>query len=125
MEALLRRLVTRRRLINRQMAERAVEQLKAPGVRQGLAKIADELRRIDSVIEPSLQTVARSSLPRIAIWGQADAIIPLEPERLERFGAESVIVKDAAHLPHIESPRIRERTPCAVVDGPEPVTSSS
>jgi pimeloyl-ACP methyl ester carboxylesterase len=106
MEALLRRLVTRPRLINRQMAERAVEQLKAPGVRQGLAKIADELRRIDSVIEPSLQTVARSSLPRIAIWGQADAIIPLDPERLERFGAESLIVKDAAHLPHIESPRI-------------------
>ncbi len=106
MEALLRRLVTRPRLINRQMAERAAEQLKAPEIRQGLAKIADELRRIDSVIEPSLQTVARSSLPRTAIWGEADAIIPLDPKRLERFGAESLIVKDAAHLPHIESPRI-------------------
>jgi len=110
MEALLRRLVTRPRLISRQMAERALEQLKAPGVRQGLIAIADELRRIESVIEPSFQAVACSPLPRIAVWGAADAIIPLDPDRLGGFGAESLILEDAAHLPHIECPRsVNER----------------
>jgi pimeloyl-ACP methyl ester carboxylesterase len=106
MEALLRRLVTRPRLISRQMAARALEQLEAPGVREGLIAIANELRRIDPVLEPSFQAVARSSLPRLAVWGAADAIIPLDPDRLRRFGAESFILPDAAHLPHIESPRL-------------------
>ncbi len=106
MEALLRRLVTRPRLVSRQMATRALEQLEAPGAREGLIVIANELRRIDPVIEPSFQAVARSSLPRIAVWGAADAIIPLDPARLGRFGAESFILPDAAHLPHIESPRL-------------------
>ena len=103
---MLRRLVTRPRLISRQMAARALEQLEAPGVREGLIAIANELRRIDPVIEPSFQAVARSSLPRIAVWGAADAIIPLDRDRLGRFGAESLILPDAAHLPHIESPRL-------------------
>lgn len=53
MEALLRRLVTRPRLISRQMAARALEQLEAPGAREGLIAIANELRRIDPVIEAS------------------------------------------------------------------------
>jgi pimeloyl-ACP methyl ester carboxylesterase len=106
MEALLRRLVTRPRLVGRQTAARALEQLEAPGAREGLTAIANELRRIDLVIEPSFQAVARSPLPRIAIWGAADAIIPLDPDRLGRLGAKSFIVSDAAHLPHIESPRL-------------------
>lgn len=105
-EVLLRRLVTRPRLISGQMAARALEQLESPGVREGLMAIADELRRIDSAIEPSFQAVSRSTLPRIALWGAADAIIPLDPDRLERFGAESFILPDAAHLAHIESPRL-------------------
>ena len=106
MEALLRRLVTRPRLISRQMAATALDQLERPGVRPGLTAIARELRRINQVIEPALETVAASSLPRLAIWGARDAIIPLHPDRLERFGAESLILPDAAHLPQIESPRV-------------------
>jgi pimeloyl-ACP methyl ester carboxylesterase len=106
MEALLRRLVVRPRLISRPLAARALEHLGAPGVREGLIAVAGELRRIDPVIAPSFEAVARSSLPRIAIWGAADAIIPLDPARLERFGAESLILEDAAHLPHVESPRL-------------------
>jgi pimeloyl-ACP methyl ester carboxylesterase len=105
-EAGLRRLVTRPRLISRQMAARALEQLEGPSVREGLMAIADDLRRINPLIEPSLQTIAGSSLPRLAIWGDADGIIPLDPGRLERFGAESLILEDAAHLPQIESPRL-------------------
>ena len=106
MEVLLRRLVTRPRLISRQMAARALEQLGGPGVRQGLTAIADELRHIGPLIEPSLRTIGGSSLPRLAIWGAADAIIPLDLGRLERFGAQSMILDDAAHLPQIESPRV-------------------
>ncbi len=85
---------------------RALEQLEAPGAREGRIAIASELRRIDPVIEPSFQAVARSSLPRIAVWGAADVIIPLDRDRFQRFGAESLILPDAAHLPHIESPRL-------------------
>lgn len=106
MEALLRRLVARPRLIGRSLAARALEQLRNPGVREGLTAIADELRRIDLVLAPALEVVARSSLPRIAIWGAADAIIPLDLARIRRFGAESLILEDAAHLPHVESPRL-------------------
>ncbi len=106
MEAVLLRLVTRPRLISRQMAKRALEQLDRPGTRQGLISIADGLRRIDDVIEPPLQAIARSSLRRLAIWGAADAIIPVDPDRLERFGAERFVLEDAAHLPQIESPRL-------------------
>lgn len=106
MEALLRRLVARPRLIGRQLAARALKQLEARGVREGLIAIAEELRRIDSAIEPSFEAVARSSLPRTAVWGAADAIIPLDLARLERFGAEGLVLGDTAHLPHIESPRL-------------------
>jgi pimeloyl-ACP methyl ester carboxylesterase len=125
MEALLRRLVTRPRLINRQMAARALDQLEAPGFREGLIAIADELRRIDQVIEPSLQTVARSSLPRIAVWGAADAVIPFDADRLGRFGAESLILEDAAHLPHIESPRIVNERLLRWLTAQKPLTSSA
>ena len=106
MEALLRRLVVRPRLISRPLAASALDHLAAPGVREGLIAIAGELRRIDSAIAPSFEAVARSSLPRIAVWGAADAIIPLDPPRLRRFGGESLILEDAAHLPHVESPRL-------------------
>jgi pimeloyl-ACP methyl ester carboxylesterase len=105
MEVLLRRLVTRPRLVSRQMAARVMGQLEVAGVRGGLAAIAAELARIDSIIEPSLEIVARSSLPRMSIWGAADAIIPLDRDRLRRFGADVLVLEDAAHLPHVESPR--------------------
>ena len=105
MEVLLRRLVTRPRLISRQMAARALDQLDRPGVRQGLIAIARELRRVGQVIERAFETIAGSSTPRLAIWGARDAIIPLDPDRLERFSAERLILPDAAHLPQIESSR--------------------
>ncbi len=109
-EALLRRLVSRPRLINRFMVARALDQLNAPGVREALIAIADELRMIGTVIEPSLQAVAASPLPRLAIWGAADAIVPLDEERLSRFGGEKLILPDVAHLPHIEASRaVNER----------------
>ena len=103
-EALLRRLVSRPRLISRSMVSRVLEQLNAPGAREALIAIADELRRIGTVIAPSSKAVAASPLPRLVIWGAADAIIPLDKERLSGFGGERLILPDVAHLPHIEAP---------------------
>jgi pyruvate dehydrogenase E2 component (dihydrolipoamide acetyltransferase) len=105
-EALLRRLVSRPRLVNRSMVARVLEQLKAPGARDGLVAIAEELRRIGSVIEPSFQGIAKSALPRLTIWGEADTIVPLDRDRLASFGGESLLLADTAHLPHIEAPRV-------------------
>jgi pyruvate dehydrogenase E2 component (dihydrolipoamide acetyltransferase) len=106
MEALLKRLVSRPRLINRFMVARALEQLQRPGTRQGLIAIAEDLSRIASVMAPSLQTVAKSSLPRLTIWGEADPIVPLDSAGLASFGGETLIIPDAAHLPQIESARV-------------------
>jgi pimeloyl-ACP methyl ester carboxylesterase len=109
-EALLRRLVSRPRLINRYMVARVLEQLNSPGGREALIAIADELRQIGTVIEPSLLALASSPLPRLAIWGAADTIIPLDEERLSDFGGERLILTDIAHLPHIEASRaVNER----------------
>ena len=105
-EALLRRLVSRPRLINRYMVSRAFEQLKAPGVRDGLIAIGETLSRIASVIEQPFRDIARSTLPRLAIWGEADTIVPLDRDRLASFGGENLILADTAHLPHIEAPRV-------------------
>ena len=109
-EAMLRRLVSRPRLINRYMVARVLEQLNSPGGREALIAIANELRQIELVIEPSLQALAASPLPRLAIWGAADAIVPLDEERLSDFGGERLILPDVAHLPHIEASRaVNER----------------
>lgn len=109
-ETLLRRLVSRPRLINRFMVARAREQLNVPGAREGLIAIAEDLKRIDAILAAPLQAVAASALPRLAIWGEMDAVVPLDRARLARLGAESLILADAAHLPHIEAPRaVNER----------------
>ena len=109
-ETLLHRLVSRPRLINRFMVARVQEQLNAPGVREGLIAIADDLARIDAILTASLQTIAASALPRLAIWGELDPIVPLDRDRLARFGGESLVLTDVAHLPHVEAPRaVNER----------------
>ena len=109
-DALLKRLVSRPRLINRFMVARVQAQLKTPGAREALTAIAEDLGRIGAVLEPSFQAVAPSALPRLTIWGELDNIVPLDRERLASFGGESLILADAAHLPHIESARaVNER----------------
>ena len=109
-EALLHRLVSRPRLINRFMVAGVEKQLAIPGSRDALIAIAEDLGRMDAVIEASLQAVAKSALPRLTIWGEADTIVPLDRKRLASFGGESLIVEGAAHLPHIEFARaVNER----------------
>jgi pimeloyl-ACP methyl ester carboxylesterase len=109
-EALLQRLVSRPRLINRQMVAGALQKLGAPGVREGYRAIAAGLRNVNAALEPYLRDVARSNIPRLAIWGSADLIIPHDPDRLAAFGADVFVLPEAAHLPHVENAReVNER----------------
>ncbi len=105
-EALLQRLVSRPRLINKFMVARVLQHLRSPAIREGLAAIAVQLRDVNRELEIPIAAVAASPIPRLAIWGAADAIVPLDAERLALFDAEQLIIPDAAHLPHIEASRM-------------------
>lgn len=104
--ALLQRLVSRPRLINRFMVAQVLEQLAVPGVRDGLAAVAGTLAGANGTLEAAVARVAQSDLPRLVIWGDADAIVPMEAERLTAFGGETLIVPGAAHMPHVEQARL-------------------
>ena len=105
-EALLKRLVSRPRLINRFLVARVQAQLQTLGGREGLIAIGEDLGRVRSVIEPAFRVVAKSDLPRLTIWGEIDTIVPLDRARLAEFGGDSLVIADAAHLPQIESARV-------------------
>jgi pyruvate dehydrogenase E2 component (dihydrolipoamide acetyltransferase) len=105
-EALLQRLVSRPRLINKFMVARVLEYLRIPGVREGLVALAATLRDIDAALKPSVDAVCASPIPRLAIWGLLDRIVPLDADRLARFSADPLIIADAAHLPHVEAARV-------------------
>jgi pyruvate dehydrogenase E2 component (dihydrolipoamide acetyltransferase) len=105
-EALLKRLVSRPRLINRFLVARVQAQLQTPGGREALIAIGEDLGRVRSVLEPAFQAVAKSALPRLTIWGEMDTIVPLDRARLAEFGGDSLVIADAAHLPQIESARV-------------------
>jgi pimeloyl-ACP methyl ester carboxylesterase len=108
--ALLQRLVSRPRLINKQMIAATLQKLDEPGARAAYRAIASGLVDINATIEPYLRVLARSPIPRLAIWGVTDPIIPHDPDRLELIGAESFVLPDAAHLPHVENAReVNER----------------
>jgi pyruvate dehydrogenase E2 component (dihydrolipoamide acetyltransferase) len=105
-DALLKRLVSRPRLINRFLVARVQAQLQTPGAREALIAIGEDLGRIHSVIAPAFKTIVNSALPRLTIWGETDTIVPLDRARLASFGGDSFVIADAAHLPQIESARI-------------------
>lgn len=105
-EALLHRLVVRPRLIAKTLVGRVLDQLAKPGSRDALRAIATGIVDGKPEIEAAAAIVAAGSLPRLVIWGEADTINPLAPERLAAYGGEHQIVADAAHLPQIESPRL-------------------
>lgn len=102
---LLQRLVSRPRLINRQMVAGTLQKLDEPGAREAYRVLAAGLVDVNAAIEPYLQALVRSSIPRLAIWGASDSIIPHDPDRLARIGAESFVLPDVAHLPHVENAR--------------------
>lgn len=108
--ALLQRLVSRPRLINRFMVARVLDQLSAPGFRDGLTKIADAIVEINDTIQPSLDALATKDPPRLGIWGGADSIVPIDEAKLARFCAECSVLPGVAHLPQVEAVRdVNER----------------
>ena len=104
-EELLHRLVSRPRLINRQMVARVLEHLGKPGARDAMRRIADQLGRIGEDLAAAMAAVVAADLPRMVVWGDADAINPPDAERLAGFGGIQHFVAGAGHLPHIESSR--------------------
>jgi pimeloyl-ACP methyl ester carboxylesterase len=100
--ALLQRLVARPRLINKPMALHVLAHLDRPGRRQALSDLADSLPVIEQVAQHAMSAVRQSDLPRMVIWGEDDAINPLDPERLASFGGEQHVLPGAGHLPQIE-----------------------
>jgi pyruvate dehydrogenase E2 component (dihydrolipoamide acetyltransferase) len=104
--ALLQRLVVRPRLINKFLVARVLEQLARPGAREALERIAQGIVAGEDMFAGALAAAQGRGLPRLAIWGKADAISPLSEERLDQFGGEVLFVEEASHLPHVEQPRL-------------------
>jgi pimeloyl-ACP methyl ester carboxylesterase len=102
--ALLQRLVSRPRLINRHMVARVLDQLGRPGAREALARIADALPR--ARLDEAAAAIVAADIPRLVVWGAADAINPLHELALASFGGERLIVPDAGHMPHVEAARV-------------------
>lgn len=102
-DAVLRTLVSRPRLINKLLVGRVLEQLAEPGVRAGLAAVAAELKAVMALVAPHAAAVAASDLPRLTIWGTDDPIVPLDEARLAAFGGERLILPATAHLPQVEA----------------------
>lgn len=104
--ALLGRLVTRPQLINKMTVQRVLNQLALPGAREALHRIAGALRENESALAQKAAAVGRARMARLVIWGECDAINPLDAGRLSDFGGSCHIVPDAGHLPHIEGARL-------------------
>jgi pyruvate dehydrogenase E2 component (dihydrolipoamide acetyltransferase) len=103
-EGVLERLVARPRLINRQMAARALDRLLRPGTRNGLEKIAAALATAAETLQPAIAAIGRSGLPRIVAWGEADRINPIDAARVSEFGGDFSLIPGAGHLPQVENP---------------------
>ena len=105
-EALLQRLVVRPRLIGKPLVGVVLNQLQKPGARDALRLIGQRLTQSAAELDAAAAVVAASEMPRLVIWGEEDSINPMSAERLSAFGGEFRLAPGAAHLPHIESPRL-------------------
>ena len=101
--ALLQRLVVRPQLINKLTVQRVLSQLARPGARDALRKVGQTLMGMETALAVAADHIAQGSLPRLTIWGEKDAINPIDAERLAGFGGETLIIHEAGHLPHIEA----------------------
>ena len=104
-EELLRRLVVRPRLIGKPLVGLVLDQLARSGAREALRRIAQGIERAGAVLDAAAASVSASAIPRLVVWGEADAINPLSRGKLAAFGGEHRFVAGAAHLPHVENPR--------------------
>jgi pyruvate dehydrogenase E2 component (dihydrolipoamide acetyltransferase) len=102
-EATLRRLVHRPRLVGRQMASAVLAQVDRPGARAGLGQIAATLGTIRPLLADAVAGAARLDIPKLVIWGASDLTNPIDETYLAGLGADTVIVEETAHLPHMEN----------------------
>lgn len=102
-ETLLSTLVVRPRLVNQTMVAHVLKSLQDDGRRQSLRRIAESLRHDRPLVASAAETVAARDTPRLTIWGEADAINPLDNQALERFGGEILRLPETGHLPHVEA----------------------
>jgi len=102
-EALLRRLVVRPRLINGQMVAHVLGELEKPGRREALRRIAAAIEPGRPFAAAAAARIAERGLPRLMIWGEADAINALDPERLTAFGGETLLLPETGHMAHVEA----------------------
>jgi pyruvate dehydrogenase E2 component (dihydrolipoamide acetyltransferase) len=103
---LLQRLVVRPRLINKFLVARVLEHLARPGARDALQRIAKGIVAGEATIARAVAAVRGRNLPRLTIWGKADAISPASEARLDQFGGETLLIEEAGHLPHVEQARL-------------------
>lgn len=104
-EVLLQRLVSKPLLINRFTIARVLEQLARPGAREALRAIARGVEAHEAQLGDAARGIAATTLPRIVIFGGADAINPPDLGALATFGGRSLVIPEAGHLPHIEAAR--------------------
>jgi len=89
---LMRRLVTRKTLMTRRMADAFVETLRSDGRRQALRRIAGALTSQSAPPYPS-------AIPHMTLWGGADEIAAPPDRSMPGFR----VIESVGHLPHIEA----------------------
>ena len=104
-EALLQRLVSKPVLINRFTIARVLEQVARPGARNALRAIARGVEAHEAQLREAADSISGTSLPRLTIFGEADAINPPDATALARFGGENIVIPGVGHLPHVEAAR--------------------
>lgn len=104
-QALLQRLVTKPQLINRFTVARVLEQLERDGARDALRRIAMGVIIHEQALGEAASQIAATGIPRLVIFGGADAINPPDPMSLVGFAGRTVLIPAAGHLPHIEAAR--------------------
>ncbi|PZF76672.1 alpha/beta hydrolase [Aestuariivirga litoralis] len=104
-EALLQKLVSKPLLINRFTIARVLEQLSRTGAREALRAIAKGVEAHEEQLGEAARLIAATGLPRLVIFGGADAINPPSPAALAAFGGQQLVIPEAGHLPHVEAAR--------------------
>lgn len=104
-EALLQKLVSKPLLINRFTIARVLEQLSRPGSREALRRIAAGLCAHEPELAAAAAEIAARDVPRMVIFGGADAINPPDEAALAAFGGRLIMIPEAGHLPHFEAAR--------------------
>ena len=95
-ENLLRRLVSRERLIRPQMATHVLAMLNRPGRREALAKLAKGILTAPPPPMPE-------GLKLRVIWGAEDRINTVDYRRMETLGDKAQLLPGIGHLPHVEA----------------------